>query len=138
MPILTLDSIFPNGEGLKNVEKLILKRKSIIEEVFIFQDTQEEDVAPFTPKMKQPWKKLASKKMVKAKEGKEHRDEESKKNWKACNVEALIAFHKMAVEFAQNAKKHVRFQSLQCLLAHIVHLEFLQGKSNFQIQIWNF
>jgi hypothetical protein len=27
MPILTLDSIFPNGEGLKNVEKLILKRK---------------------------------------------------------------------------------------------------------------
>ncbi len=56
MPILTLDSIFPNGEGLKNVEKLMLKRKSIIEEVFIFQDTQEEDVAPFTPKMKQPRK----------------------------------------------------------------------------------
>jgi hypothetical protein len=80
MPILTLDSIFPNGEGLKNVEKLMLKRKSIIEEVFIFQDTQEEDVALFTPKMKQPRKKLASKKMVKAKEGKEHRDEESKKN----------------------------------------------------------
>jgi hypothetical protein len=80
MPILTLDSIFSNGERLKNVEKLILKRKSIIEEVFIFQDTQEEDVAPFTPKMKQPQKKLASKKMVKAKEGKEHRDEESKKN----------------------------------------------------------
>jgi hypothetical protein len=54
MPILTLDSIFPNGEGLKNVEKLMLKWKSIIEEVFIFQDTQEEDVVPFTPKMKQP------------------------------------------------------------------------------------
>ncbi len=53
-------------------------------------------------------------------------------------VEALIAVHKMEVEFAQNAKKHVRFQSLQCLLAHIVHLEFLQGKTNFQIQIWNF
>ncbi len=50
----------------------------------------------------------------------------------------LIAFHKMEVEFAQNAKKHVRFQSLQCLLAHIVTFEFLQGKSNFQIQIWNF
>ncbi len=37
-------------------------------------------MAPFTPKMKQPRKKLASKKMVKAKEGKEHQDEESKKN----------------------------------------------------------
>ncbi len=63
--------------------------------------------------------------MVKAKEGKEHRDEESKKNWKADNEEALIALRKMELEFAQNAKKHVRFQFLQC---HIVHLEFLQGK----------
>ncbi len=57
LPILTLDSIFSNGEGLKNVEKLILKRESIIEEVFIFQDTQEEDVVPMTPKRKQPRKK---------------------------------------------------------------------------------
>jgi hypothetical protein len=85
-------------------------------------------VVPMTPKRKQPRKKWASKKMVKAKEGKEHRNEESKKIWNACNVEALIALCKMEVEFAQNAKKHVRFKSLHCLLTHIVRLEFLEIK----------
>jgi hypothetical protein len=53
--ILTSYSTFPNNNGLEKVKKLMLKKKLVSEEVFNFQDTQEEDVqvvAPFAPKKK--------------------------------------------------------------------------------------
>ncbi len=53
--ILTSYSTFPNRKGLEKVKKLMLKKKLISEEVFNFQDTQEEDVqvvAPCTQKKK--------------------------------------------------------------------------------------
>ncbi len=51
--MLTSYTTFPNRNGLEKVKKLMLKNELVSEEVFNFQDTQEEDVqvvAPFAPK----------------------------------------------------------------------------------------
>jgi hypothetical protein len=52
--------------------------------------------------------------MVKVEKAKEDGEKKSKKNWKGCDVKALIALlGEMELE-------------LQCLFAHIVQLDFLE------------
>jgi hypothetical protein len=71
--------------------------------------------------------------MVKVEKGKEDGDKESKKNWKGCDVKALIALlGEMELEVVKKCPKKVRFQSFQRLLAHIVQLDFLGKKFKFK------
>jgi hypothetical protein len=90
------------------------KRKSINEEVHNFQNTQEEDVQivwhHLKPKRNNIGKRLHPKKqVVKVEEDEVDGDEESKKNWKDCNVKALVILcGEMEHKFVIDAKQKKR------------------------------
>lgn len=83
MPILTLNRIFLNKEGLERLENFVPKKKSIIEEFQSFQNTQEEDVqvvAAFEAKRNNLEKRLhPKKKVVMVEKGETDGDEKRKK-----------------------------------------------------------
>ncbi len=86
----------------------MLKRKSINEEVHNFQNAQEEDVQIVWYHLKYKknniGKRLHPKKIVKVEEDEVDGDEGSKKNWKDCNVKALIILGGGS-KIVKNAKK---------------------------------
>jgi hypothetical protein len=68
LPILTSNHNFSNRVGLKRLEKIMPKRKSIDEEVHNFQDTQEKNVQVVTP-FEAKKKKISKKGYIQKKSG---------------------------------------------------------------------
>jgi len=129
LPIRTSNHIFLNREGLERLKKIMPKRRLINKEVHNFQNTQEEDVQIVWHHLKQKRNSIEKrlhpkKKVVKVEEDEVDRNEERKKNWEDCNVKALVILcGEMEHKFVMDAKKKVRFQSLQCVSTH-VHFKF--------------
>jgi hypothetical protein len=86
LPTLISNCIFPNMEGLEILKKIMPKRKSIIEEVHNFQNTQQKYVQVVVPfeakrKKKNPLRRRLhlKKKVVKVEEGEMDGNEKNNK-----------------------------------------------------------